>query len=58
MPVTVKQPKPEGPIAVVDKKPPCRCGSTKAREVSRIDNAPGVSHSIMYECVECGEYRL
>jgi predicted nucleic-acid-binding Zn-ribbon protein len=37
---------------------PClKCGCTQFREASRIGQTGGAD-SIMYECVECGEYRL
>ncbi|MBX3547749.1 MAG: hypothetical protein KF748_01200 [Xanthobacteraceae bacterium] len=34
------------------------CGSTKFREVNRIASDNGKQDSVMYECIECGEYRL
>lgn len=35
-----------------------KCGGTNFCEVSRIASDNGKADSVMYECVECGEYRL
>jgi hypothetical protein len=57
MPARQIQPKPSGPMNVVEMMPPCKCGCTKFREANRI-NQVGGGVSVMFECVECGEYRL
>jgi len=43
---------------IVERKPPCKCGSEKFREASRIADPKGGRDSVMFECAECGEYRL
>ncbi|MBX3520357.1 MAG: hypothetical protein KF835_10110 [Xanthobacteraceae bacterium] len=44
---------------IVSRETACEnCGCTNFREVNRIAGENGKQDSVMYECVECGEYRL
>jgi hypothetical protein len=43
-----------------DRNRPCPCGSERAALVSEMkaDSIKGMPASRMYECLDCGEYRL
>ncbi len=54
-----EQPKSETPPTpgIIEREQPCACGCKRFREAHRIEQPRGHA-SILFECVECGEYRL